>query len=87
MSATSTEQLRGSGGRPKLALTLGDPAGIGPELCLRLRRAGWSVHRLDEEMTLHDAAMTRFGQYAKRSVRSGWVLCSGALSSRFRRPS
>ena len=27
-----------------------------PELCLRLSRAGWSVHRLDEEMTLHDAA-------------------------------
>lgn len=32
MSATSTERLRGSGGRPKLALTLGDPAGIGPEI-------------------------------------------------------
>lgn len=28
-------------------------AGEEPELCLRLRRAGWQVWRLDAEMTLH----------------------------------
>src|SRR5207248_7579001 len=46
-------------------------AGEEPELCLRLREAGWKVLRLDAEMTLHDAAMTRFGQWWKRAVRAG----------------
>jgi GT2 family glycosyltransferase len=46
-------------------------AGEEPEMCLRLRAAGWKVLRLDAEMTLHDAAMTRFGQWWKRSVRAG----------------
>lgn len=46
-------------------------AGEEPELCLRLRAAGWSVQRLDAEMGLHDAAMTRFGQWWRRTVRSG----------------
>ena len=36
-------------------------AGEEPELCVRLRSAGWKIWRLGEEMTLHDAAMTRFG--------------------------
>ncbi|MEM8561230.1 MAG: glycosyltransferase [Pseudomonadota bacterium] len=53
-------------------------AGEEPELCLRLRRAGWTIHRLDTEMTLHDAAMTRFSQFAKRMVRSGWAYAEGA---------
>ena len=30
-------------------------AGEEPELCLRLARAGWTIERLDAEMTLHDA--------------------------------
>jgi GT2 family glycosyltransferase len=46
-------------------------AGEEPDLCLRLRAQGWKVVRLDEEMTLHDAAMTRFGQWWKRMVRAG----------------
>jgi GT2 family glycosyltransferase len=46
-------------------------AGEEPELCLRLREAGAKVLRLDAEMTLHDAALTRFGQWWKRSVRAG----------------
>ncbi|BDG04621.1 glycosyltransferase family 2 protein [Anaeromyxobacter oryzae] len=46
-------------------------AGEEPELCLRLRRAGWGILRIDAEMTLHDAAMTRFGQWWTRSVRAG----------------
>jgi GT2 family glycosyltransferase len=46
-------------------------AGEEPELCLRLREKGWKVVRLDAEMTLHDAAMTRFGQWWKRNVRAG----------------
>lgn len=47
-------------------------AGEEPELCLRLRHAGWKIHRLDAEMALHDAAMTRFGQWWKRAVRGGY---------------
>jgi GT2 family glycosyltransferase len=46
-------------------------AGEEPELCLRLRTAGWKVVRLDAEMTLHDAAMTRFRQWWQRAVRAG----------------
>jgi GT2 family glycosyltransferase len=47
------------------------PAGEEPELCLRLRRAGWTIVRLDIPMASHDAAMTRFGQWWTRNVRFG----------------
>lgn len=46
-------------------------AGEEPELCLRLRRLNWKILRIDAEMTLHDAAITRFGQWWRRSVRAG----------------
>lgn len=46
-------------------------AGEEPELCLRLRERGWRIRRLDAEMTLHDAAMTRFAQWWKRTARAG----------------
>jgi len=32
-------------------------AGEEPELCFRLRAAGWKIHRIAAEMTLHDAAI------------------------------
>ena len=47
-------------------------AGEEPELCFRLRGRGWTIWRLDAEMTLHDAALRRFSQWWKRSVRSGY---------------
>ncbi len=53
-------------------------AGEEPELCVRLRKAGWRVWRLDSEMTLHDAAMTRFGQWWQRGVRAGYAFALGA---------
>jgi cellulose synthase/poly-beta-1,6-N-acetylglucosamine synthase-like glycosyltransferase len=53
-------------------------AGEDPELCVRLRSAGWKVHRLDRDMVLHDAAMTRFTQWWKRTVRSGYAFAEGA---------
>lgn len=53
-------------------------AGEEPELCVRLRAAGWRIWRLDAEMALHDAAMTRFGQWWKRAVRSGYTFAEGA---------
>jgi GT2 family glycosyltransferase len=52
-------------------------AGEEPELCVRLRRGGWRVYRLGAEMTLHDAAMTRFGQWWKRAVRTGHAYVQG----------
>ncbi|MGB7243708.1 MAG: glycosyltransferase [Sulfitobacter sp.] len=53
-------------------------AGEEPELCVRLRQAGWQIWRLDHEMTLHDAAMTRFGQWWKRARRAGHAFGEGA---------
>jgi len=44
-----------------------------PDLCRRLRERGHKVLRLDEDMTLHDAAMTRFVQWWRRSVRTGFA--------------
>jgi glycosyltransferase involved in cell wall biosynthesis len=53
-------------------------AGEEPEMCVRLRAAGWRIWRLDCEMTLHDAAMTRFGQWWRRSLRAGYAFAQGA---------
>jgi GT2 family glycosyltransferase len=52
-------------------------AGEEPEMCVRLRERGWTIHRIDAEMTLHDAAMTRFSQFWKRCVRSGHAYAQG----------
>lgn len=43
-----------------------------PELCMRLRARGWKIWRIDADMTLHDAAMTRFAQWWARTVRAGY---------------
>lgn len=53
-------------------------AGEEPELCVRLRRAGWQIWRLDAEMTWHDAALTRFGQWWHRTRRAGHAYAEGA---------
>ena len=42
-----------------------------PELCVRLRKAGWRIWRCAGDMTLHDAARFRFDQWWKRMVRGG----------------
>ena len=48
-----------------------------PEMCIRLRSRGWKIRRIAADMTLHDAAMLRFGQWWKRSVRGGWAVAEG----------
>lgn len=53
-------------------------AGEEPELCVRLREHAWSIHRIDHEMTLHDAQMTRFSQWWKRAARAGHAFAEGA---------
>jgi glycosyltransferase involved in cell wall biosynthesis len=53
-------------------------AGEEPELCVRLRSSGNHIQRLDADMTLHDANITRFGQWWRRNVRSGYAFAQGA---------
>lgn len=53
-------------------------AGEEPEMCVRLRQAGWRVYRLDAEMTLHDANLLHFGQWWTRTVRGGHAFAEGA---------
>lgn len=53
-------------------------AGEEPELCVRLRLEGWKIWRIGEEMTLHDAAITRIGQWWKRTMRCGYAYAEGA---------
>ncbi|WP_201030928.1 MULTISPECIES: glycosyltransferase family 2 protein [unclassified Sphingobium] len=48
-------------------------AGEEPDLCHRIRRRGWIIRRIDAEMTVHDAAMTRFAQWWQRNRRSGYA--------------
>jgi glycosyltransferase involved in cell wall biosynthesis len=44
-----------------------------PELCVRLRGAGWRIWRINRDMTFHDAALYRFGQWWKRMLRGGYA--------------
>ncbi len=58
-----------------------DPAVIAAEddeVCVRIRAAGWKISRIDADMTLHDAAMKRFGQWWKRALRCGYAYSQGA---------
>jgi GT2 family glycosyltransferase len=52
-------------------------AGEEPELCYRLRRIGWEIYRIDQAMTLHDAAIYRFSQWWRRSIRTGHAYAQG----------
>lgn len=52
-------------------------AGEEPDLCLRLRATGAEVWRISAEMTLHDAALLRFGQWWRRMVRAGHAFAEG----------
>jgi len=53
-------------------------AGEEPELCYRLRQNTWKIYRLDAEMTLHDANITRFSQWWKRASRAGFAFALAA---------
>jgi GT2 family glycosyltransferase len=53
-------------------------AGEEPELCVRLRAQGWQIWRLDHEMTLHDANLTRLSQWWRRTRRAGHAWAEGA---------
>jgi GT2 family glycosyltransferase len=53
-------------------------AGEEPELCLRLKNAGWQYSRINVDMTLHDAAIFKFKQWWNRSRRAGFAFAQGA---------
>ncbi len=53
-------------------------AGEEPELCIRLRGAGWTIRCLDAPMTLHDAAITRWSQWWRRTMRTGYAFAEGS---------
>jgi GT2 family glycosyltransferase len=52
-------------------------AGEEPEMCLRMRRLGHRIWRIDSEMTRHDAQMNQFSQWWLRNVRSGYAYAEG----------
>ncbi|MEY2855017.1 MAG: hypothetical protein RL030_2149 [Pseudomonadota bacterium] len=53
-------------------------AGEEPELCVRVRRTGAKVFHLDAPMAVHDADVTRFGQWWRRTLRAGHAFAEGA---------
>ncbi len=53
-------------------------AGEDPELSLRVRRKGWSIHSIDAPMGLHDADMHTFSQWWTRTTRTGHAFAEGA---------
>lgn len=57
-------------------------AGEEPELCQRLRTLGYRIEHIDQPMTLHDLAMTRWSQYWRRAVRAGHAYAE--VAERFR---
>lgn len=52
-------------------------AGEEPELCLRLRRRGHRIRRIDRDMTRHDAAIERWSQWWLRNTRAGHAYAEG----------
>lgn len=51
-------------------------AGEEPEMCFRMRQKNWRLRRIKADMANHDAAMTRFGQWWRRSKRAGFAYAS-----------
>ncbi len=52
-------------------------AGEEPELCYRIREAGYRILRIDQDMTHHDANIHSFKQHWMRSVRCGYSYALG----------
>lgn len=59
-------------------------AGEEPDMCWRVRDAGWTIRRIDRDMTIHDAAMMRASQWWQRNRRSGFAFAE-AVSRQGRR--
>lgn len=59
-------------------------AGEEPEMCARLRAAGWEIEHIDAPMTLHDLAVNSFRAYWLRAYRSGIAYAEVAQRMRVR---
>jgi glycosyltransferase involved in cell wall biosynthesis len=59
-------------------------AGEEPELCARLRAAGWQIEHIDVPMTRHDLAVTSMRAYWLRAYRSGIAYAEVAERMRLR---
>jgi GT2 family glycosyltransferase len=62
-------------------------AGEEPEMCYRMRHLGYRILRIDQEMTLHDANLSKPSQWFQRSKRTGhafaeWAALHGAEAER-----
>jgi cellulose synthase/poly-beta-1,6-N-acetylglucosamine synthase-like glycosyltransferase len=57
-------------------------AGEEPEMCRRIRAAGYQILHVDRPMTGHDLAMTSWKQYCRRAMRAGYAYAE--VSTRFR---
>lgn len=57
-------------------------AGEEPDLCYRLRKQGGEIMRIEFDMTLHDAAMTRFMEWWRRAKRTGHAYAQGYFNHR-----
>lgn len=53
-------------------------AGEEPELCIRIRKAGYKIWRISADMTWHDANMMQFKQWWQRCKRGGYAYAEGA---------
>ena len=47
-------------------------AGEEPEMCARIRALGYVILHVDHPMTQHDINITRFSQYWRRAIRTGY---------------
>lgn len=52
-------------------------AGEEPELCKRIRKNGWNILCLAEDMGTHDSAMVYFSQWWRRCVKVGFGYANG----------
>jgi glycosyltransferase involved in cell wall biosynthesis len=70
------EILREAGGYDESLI-----AGEDPDLAARISAAGWQIERLDVDMTVHDADLSRFGQWWMRQTRAGHAVTDAWLRS------
>lgn len=59
-------------------------AGEEPEMCSRLRALGLRILHIDQPMTLHDLAISRWRQYWRRASRAGYAYAQMAWRTRNR---
>lgn len=53
-----------------------------PDLAARLRNRGWQIWRLDAPMAEHDARIFTFGQWWRRTTRSGYGYAQAWMSTK-----